>query len=218
MCYNIFIRPFVSVLLLLAAVSVLAQPGDQGWALQRDENGISVYTRNIDGNVFDEYKAVTIVYNIPIDSIYALIVGGQGKRLSEKDPLVKKYEILKINGTEEYYSYMELKTPFLIKDRDLVFRVNSRATSRGYIVEGHSMPAYVPEKPGLVRMGEGRTYYFLTRRDDGGVEVVISGRLDLGGGLPERVVNSSIVDSTYERLMFIRSQIKAIFAGETPEK
>lgn len=200
------------------ASAIHAQVDENGWTLQRDENGIKVYTRNIDGNILDEYKASTVVYNIPIDSIYGLIIGGYGARLSARDPLVMKYDVLKVGENGEYYSYMELKTPFLIKDRDIIFRVNSRKTTHGYVLEGHSVPTYIPEKPGFVRMGEGRTYYFLTRRADGGVDVIVTGRMNLGGDMPEKVVNKSIVASTYERLVFIREQINSIIADGPSDK
>ena len=52
----------------------LGTTDEKGWVLQREESGISVYTRNLDGSPLDEYKAMTVVYNVPIDSIYALIV------------------------------------------------------------------------------------------------------------------------------------------------
>lgn len=191
---------------------VWGQQDDTGWQLRREENGITVYTRNLDNSPFDEYKATTVVYNISIDSIYGLISGAYGERFAAKDPMIKKFSILKINNTQEYYTYAIVRISLFQKDRDVVFRVNRRTTAKGYIIEAQSIPDYIPSEAGLIRMGEGRTYYYLARRDDGGVDMVVSAKFDLSGDIPDKVVNRGIVDSAYERLKFVRSQIDIEFA------
>ena len=194
------------------SLSLHAQTGESGWELKREDNGITVYSRNLDNSPFDEFKATTVVYNIPIDSVYALLCNDQ--RMAANDPNVRTTEVLQQVSPKEYYLRMVMHMPFFLKDRDVIYRVNQRTTSKGYIIEGQSIPDFIPAKEGIVRMGAGRTLTYLTQREDGGVEIIISGKIDLAGDAPERVVNKGVVDSTYDRLSYIRSQINSMFAGE----
>ena len=69
---------FIALLLTHLPMTVLAAEDsgsqDESWTLKRDRDGVQVYTRKVEGSPYDAVRATTVMENIRLSSLAALIM------------------------------------------------------------------------------------------------------------------------------------------------
>lgn len=179
-------------------ISVNAQ---EGWQLEKDKNGIAVYTRKGEDSKLKEYKGITLV-DAPLSKVYELInnVSGWDKVMFKcKEGSAK---VLKQINKNEYYAYMEISAPFPASNRDaiIIYKNHPAAADGSVLIEFKAAPNYIPEKSGLVRVPEIVGYWKLIPVSKTQTKVIHQALSAPGGKVPAGLANSAAVDAPYTTL------------------
>jgi uncharacterized membrane protein len=197
---------FVFLMLLCLSEGVRAftvLPADTIWRLEKDKNGVKVYTRPVEGMTIKEFKAVVII-NAPVSKLLSMVmdVVAYPKWVAN----VKSVKILKETGNDEVIYYTEIQVPWPLSNRDNIIRskiVNDSATGIVKVIMT-GKPDYLPEYSGIVRIPNAGGYWHFSPLEDGKVEVVMQYLADPAGNIPDWVVNMFVVDGPYKTFLKMR--------------
>jgi hypothetical protein len=181
------------VLLLVCAALVGGASGDppesQEWELQRESDGIRVFTRDSSLPGLKTVRAETVV---AIDDPYAIV--------ALLDDLDAAFELMeRLRFVEELESeepgakqmHMVLNVPWPFKDRDVVaaLTLHHDEEDRRLVLALTGKPDLIPVDPRYVRVPSFESSYTLRYGRDDGVHVTLETTLDPGGNIPARFVN-----------------------------
>jgi hypothetical protein len=182
---------------ILALVALEAVAEDDEWALAKSEDGIEVYTRDVEGFDVREFRASAVV-PAPLSAVIAWW----------RDPTTytrwinrcSEARLIEVESGENA-NYMKFNFPFPASDRDVVVRARTIEMSATRVVfEGSNVDGLVPEVSGLVRIAMLRSRWEFSARGDAVTEVVYRQHMDAGGSLPAFILNRAAVDSPFQTL------------------
>ncbi|MEO6443481.1 MAG: START domain-containing protein [Chitinophagales bacterium] len=197
---------FLSTLFLLPVFTCFAQTG--AWKLAKDQNGIKVYTRHVDGYVVDELKAELNV-KAPMNAVVAVIT--DATRYSDWIYSCTESSILlKVSETEQYqYQVNDLPYPFSDRDVCIHFKIGQDPVTKKVVTSSTAEPNYIPAKEALVRIPVFIGGYELAPQADGSINVTYQLRLEPGGSVPDWLVNLFIVKGPYESTLKLREMVES---------
>jgi len=180
--------------------------GQDGWKLEKDKDGIKVYTRDTDKSAFDEFRA-TIQLNQSIHSFVAVMRDVES--LHEWAYNVKNAKPLKMMGDSLQYYYSEVSIPFPFTDRDGIYRNKYiwKSDSSLLIIDIDILPNYIDEKEGLVRIPYGKGFWRVKVLGDSLIDITFQMVVDPGGGVPSWMANMFIDDTPTYTLTKLREVI-----------
>lgn len=204
-------RGFFRLLLLfvVALPGVVATLPDNSfaWELAKDDEGVKVYTREIRGSAFKEYRAVMKI-RASLSSLVALVddiaqchtwieTCTEGKLLKRINPKVS-------------YTYTINRAPWPVSNRDAVVRntISQDPQSRVVTISIRGVPDYVPEKVGLVRVKKIKGYWRFAPLKNGVVEVLYQVHSEPGGNIPSWLVNSIVISQPFNTLRNMRKVVR----------
>ena len=119
------------------------------WKLSKNEADISVFTRNIEGSKFKEFKA-TMTINASLDKIIRVLVDGTNlKKWNYKVSYSKTLE----RNKNVYYIYMLNDFAWPVKNRDHVSKLTVSNLSSGAVkINIESTQKKYPEQEGIIRV------------------------------------------------------------------
>ncbi len=176
-----------------------------GWKLSKDKNGIQVFTRNIEGTKFKEYKTLCEIDVTPEDLVAILVdVESYTKWMA----YVKVAEILKTEGEDRFYVYSEVGVPWPFNNRDEITLsvVKRQEESPELTIEITIIPGYIPEKKGIVRMPSGSGLWVFTPMENGKTKIYHQFGGDPGGNIPAWIVDMFLVDGPYKTMLALQEQ------------
>ncbi|MDF7822881.1 START domain-containing protein [Pontiellaceae bacterium B12227] len=177
---------FRNLLLCTLLSSATAETTD--WKLARDHDGIQVYTREIEGIAFRQFKgAVTI--EAPLSAVVAAF-----EDLDAAEKWVrscKKMELLERVSPTETYVYSYSPAPWPIRDRDVVVRntISQDPESLVVTIQQTAAPRKTMRLANTIRIELIEGCWKMTPRPDGKTDLEYSVLSDPGGGLPAWFVN-----------------------------
>jgi hypothetical protein len=181
------------VLFVAGFAGTATQAGD--WTLEKQADGIDVYTRPVEGSDIKEFKGEGVV-GVEVENIVALL--RDAGRFKDWFPNTSESRLLKREG-DTSFQYSVMATPWPISDRDNVFR---SVTTR-------DAPTEVPIQDGRHRVTRAKGSWQLTPQGPGRTFVTFIMHLEPGGGLPDWMVNARIVATPFEALMNLREILGA---------
>jgi hypothetical protein len=196
--------------LLLTGLLLLGPDKNQDWRLRKEEDGITIYTRSVQGSSFDEFKAVVILQEVSLGKVLDILLD------------VKNYPSLISDCAEsqivfqrdKYYDihYFIIKAPWPIKDRDAIYESTTTVSNSGKRAHISLAPmgGYLPEKENMVRMYRGTGYWELEEFETGKVRLTYQFHGSPGGIIPAWLSNSVIVSNPFKTLQ----NLKRIVAGQ----
>jgi ribosome-associated toxin RatA of RatAB toxin-antitoxin module len=199
----------ISILLLAAGCSgsFSADPKETEWMLAKDRQGVKVYTRNVEGIDFKEFKGIiTIKTSLP--SLVALVRDVEAT--SDWVENCSRSKVLKRINTNETYTYSLSKTLWPVKARDAIVHnvISLDKDSLVVTIKQSSKPDYIKEKKNIIRVKRIEGFWQFTPQEDGNVEIVYQVLSDPGGAIPKWLVNSSLVSQPYATLRKMRKVVK----------
>ena len=195
------------LLALFAGESASAEKEKTPWELVRNKKGIKVYTRKVEGIDFKEFKGVTVV-ETSLASLVALITDVEATPTWMAN--CSRCELLKqINGRETI-TYSFSKSPaWPVSHRDTITH-NTLAMDKetsGVTLRQTGKPEYIAPKKKVVRVTKIECLWQFTPLPDGMVQVTYQSVSDPGGGIPQWLVNSSLVSQPYQTLLKMRKVV-----------
>ncbi len=172
------------------------------WQLKRNTGGIKIYTKKENNSDILVFKAVTII-NAGFSKVASVIQ--DTKYCKQWMDRVKTIKILKKINNNNYYTYIETFVPWPFSNRDIILLYNVIKTDKSIIIKLTSIPDYIPNKPGIVRMKEGTGYWKISKITDHKSLVEYSFFSDPGGNLPNWLTNTFIEDVPFNTLKNLRN-------------
>lgn len=196
-----------SFLIMLLPFLLAGQPeGEDNWELGKEKNGISVYTRVMEGSKLKEYMAVCEVDATPEQLVAILYdIDNYVNWMAS----VKEAELLEKDGENVFYVYSEVKVPFPFDNRDQVTKsvIVDDPDSDKKIIEVEIVPDYRPEKKGVVRIPFGEGNWEFIPLENGKTKVNHRFGADPGGSIPAWVVNMFLVDAPVKTMEGLKEQV-----------
>lgn len=197
---------------LLCAIFVILCPvldasGASGaWELQKDEEGIRVYTREVKGSDFKAYRGVTTVEASP-EELAALV--NDISSSPEWVATCTKGVLLERVSKRETYTYTINHAPWPLNDRDAVVRncfVRDKTTQR-VTIKMRGVPGYIPERADLVRVKRLKGCWRFTPLSNGETEVIYEVHSEPGGNIPSWLANSVVVSQPFQTLLNMKKMV-----------
>lgn len=194
----------LSAILLFSMTSFMFKTS---WELQKDGNGVQVYTRALEGWDINEYKATTKIKTTLDKAVEAYRYGyNREKWMSKRATGIKN---LKEVTKDKIYTYTYADAPWPIADRDQISLVEYSYPREGLVVAKlTSVPDYIPEKSGVVRVVRMKAQWVFEDLKNGYVKVTTQAVADPGGSLPTWLVNANIVSGPHETLSGLKKYLE----------
>jgi len=189
----------------LVAGSWAEAPAD--FALDKDKNGIKVYTRKIEGSSLKEFKGVTSI-KTSLTSLVAL--------MDDTDALTKwlhNCSAAKLVQSMNYYeriTYTVINAPWPVSDRDTVSysKIVQDPKSKVITIYLKGMADKYPKQSGKVRVPAMKDFWQFIPSKSGYVTVIYQLHSDPGGSIPDAIANSTATDIPYHTLLNMHKIIK----------
>lgn len=198
------IRHFLGcVCVIVSSASAMA---DTDWKLVKEEDGITVYTRAVDGSSVKQFRASAKI-SASLASVLAVMLDSDA--CSEWIYRCEEAKVLKRNKFSDSYVYRMIKLPWPAADRDIVMHklVTQDPESKTVTIKNTSAPDFFPRTK-HVRIEVSESLYLLEPGEDGTVKLTWTQLSDPAGALPKVLVNSMIVTSPLSTLKSLRAMVK----------
>ena len=196
-------------IILIFSVLVLTDPlyaAEYPWQLKKTAEGISVYTRKVEGSPILEFKAVMTV-DAPLAKIIPLFEDAKG--LTSWYYQCTYSELVKDEGPQDKILYIVLHLPWPVAERDSVFRrsksTNEKDPSISYSIR--ALPELLPVKKGKIRVLMINSLWRFTPLADGKTEIYFQQHSNPGGSIPAFIVNQLAVNTPLNSLKSLRQLI-----------
>ena len=192
-------------ILLISAFGFLSivSHAQQSWEIDRNNDGIIVYTKEEEGSAFKSFKAVVTIHAATCEIV---------EILKNADDYTKWYgytntsALLRREGDIQY-NYVETIFPWPYSNRDMVYRMSVNASAQGVIkILLKGIPDYLPEKQGIVRMKKAEGYILLQPIGEK-TEVTYVFHSEPGDNIPPWLANNSIAELPFRTLSGLRKML-----------
>jgi len=201
----------VILILLLTLVSVLGMA--QEWKLHENSDGVAVYTRKVDGIPIKDVRINTTLKTSLKEMIAALEDFELQENWIKNTKHSKKLEQI---SPEHFYFYIATDFPFPAKDRDAIIeykRIQDPVT-KVIEIDYKAFPDRLPDYSSYVRMPALSASYILTPIADKEIAVEYYIRADIGGKIPNWIINMAISVGPRDTMLALRDVLaKGRYAG-----
>jgi hypothetical protein len=195
-------RIVLAILLLCLTQTTFAQPN---WQLQKDEQGIKVYTSE---NATTGVKAVKVEveFTQPIDEISTIIMDVPGFP-NWIYGCIESTIISRQSDSIILYRHVT-DAPWPFEDRDQISKFTKTKNKSGSItIASASQPGF-PEREGFVRITQSSASWVLSPQKNGTVKTVYNLSFDPGGNIPDWMVNVFITDGPFQTFMTLKKMLE----------
>jgi hypothetical protein len=177
-----------------------------GWQLEKDKDGIQVFTRAVEGWSVREFRGVTRIA-ARLSSLVAVIHDIPASR--ELTDVVSEAEIQHRESDTRYQVYSAMKMPWPIADRDILNQreITQDKNSLAVTITDVAIQDAAPRK-GLIRIVNSRTQWTLAPTPEGSVLVEMRTLSDPGGPIPAPVINAMSVSTPLKTLSKLKEMVQ----------
>lgn len=195
-----------TLLLFLIVLVCTYSSAREEWKLERNKNGIKVYTRSVSGSDIREFKALT-TFNAPRLKIAEVLT-----RITDYQnwfPDVTDSRVLRIINSRERIIYYRVDVPWPAADRDCVMHLKVIPNE----AKGETLLTMVdkndemPYLPGVERMAKVDGYWKLSTIGEK-TNIHYQFLADPGGNLPDWLVNMFLVDGPFDTVSALKKKVE----------
>jgi len=189
--------------LIITIILFVSITSSSTWELKKDEDGVKIYTRDIEGSAFKEYKGETTIPNVSLTDVLNVIF--DVKNYDKLFPDASGQKILKKDGKYHNIHYLIIHTPWPVSDRDSITELDATIAEDGKSarVSIVSRPDYIPPEKGLVR-ARGKGFWELKETPEGNVNVIYQYHGNPGGSVPPWLANSFVISHPFKTLLNLK--------------
>ena len=179
----------------------------QDWELKDEEDGIKVYTRQVEDSDIKAIKVECTVEEATLSQLAAVILD-----IPASDQWVYATKLCrteKIISPREFIYYSEIEVPWPASNRDFIVRVKVEQDSltKKMTVGGENLPTYLNEKEGVVRIMHTESQWtVIPEANNLKIEFVL--HVNPGGSIPAWLINLFASRGPMETFLNLRSQIR----------
>jgi ribosome-associated toxin RatA of RatAB toxin-antitoxin module len=195
-------KKFIFILTALFALYGTAQ---EQWELEKNSNGIKVYTKPVKGYDIKEFKAYTYIKASP-EKLLSII--NDADKFSQWIDKVEESKLIKKPASNVFIVYLTLGMPIGVSDRDMVLRNEvKKLKGGGYKINVTSAWKQYPEQDDYVRIKKAYGYW-LIKPEKGTTKIEYRFFSDPAGSLPTWIVNMFLVDGPYKTLTNLKKMFE----------
>lgn len=193
-----------TLFILFSILSLNFSLAEDPWELEKNSNGIKVYTRYTSKSSIKEFKAITTINadKLKISNILMKV----GNYVSWY-PDISESSLLKILNINERIVYYKLDVPWPADDRDAVLKFEIKKQSHEILIKINCLSNYKAKNDGVVRIIKASGFWKLTTNGNK-TKVVYQFLTDPAGSLPAWIINMMIVDNPYQTLVSLKKKVE----------
>lgn len=184
---------------MMLSNSIAAVDSSSQWNERINKNGITVWTKPVEGYEVDSYRAQSDL-EFPIEAVYEHLTDFDS--FSEWVQNCKEFEVIVAkDGVEEgFWEYYVVLDPPFSKDRDNIVQVNSVPPSNDgtAFIEHRAIMSDRPERRKTIRITDYIETWHLIKLSDTKTRAILEVRFDPGGNPPTKVLNWMVAQGPYE--------------------
>jgi hypothetical protein len=194
---------FLLLFLLLPAASV----AQQNWVLKKNENGIQVFMRELEGSPFKEIKVKTKCAGT-LQRFKKLLLDVNNHKQWVYN--TRESDLIKMISDNELIYYTEFHLPWPVSNRDLTchLKLVTDSIPNVYFVQAHAVQGVMPPKDGKVRVVSSRSSWKVVSLDNRELDIEYSVRVDPAGSIPPWLVNLTAVTGPFHSFTNLREMLK----------
>ncbi|WP_421754284.1 START domain-containing protein [Croceimicrobium sp.] len=174
------------------------------WELRKNEAGIKIYTRAVEGSALDEFKAHA-EFAFPMEKIVAILEDAD--HFKDWMPNCSHSKLIKREGPKQYH-YTITSAPFPLDDRDCYYRFSYERTADQVKISMDGLPDYGPKKEDMVRIPSVKGYWLFEKLGPQKTKITYQVLANPGGSIPGWLANAGSVDSPFNTLKNLRKRLK----------
>jgi hypothetical protein len=182
---------------VLCSGFVLSMNGQYNWKLTKEKDGIRVYQSELQHSNYKGIKVECILEG-DFDKLMAVLndVNNQKTWIYHS----KTSYIVKQIGPYELYYYAETSLPWPMSNRDAVvhLKMDKDSLNRFLKITAVSVPDYIPEKSGKVRVPRSSVSWNVTMPTTKTISIIYIFEAEPGGNLPAWISNMFAEKGPYE--------------------
>ena len=196
----------VSLIILLSFIGRDTYAQTTSWKLEKEREGIQVYTREVSNSSYKAFKGIVEIQCSLEKLVEAL---KDFPSFSQWYYRLTKGEVLERSNENSGYCYTIMDLPWPATDRDNIFRYDWKWPSEHEaILTSFSVPEYVPNLEGFIRIPESTSTWHLLRLDRERVRLVHEAHADPGGELPAWLANNFVTEAPYSSLKKLKERLE----------
>ncbi len=105
------------------------------------------------------------------------------------------------SGNDEFIVYYVFAAPWPVDDRDIISKsMCNKEPDGSYLIRVSTIPHYIPKKKDYVRIEKAQGLWKIRQLDENTTEVILEGKSNTGGEVPEWLANMFIEDNPFKSL------------------
>lgn len=191
------------LLLVLILISVVAF--SQNWKLEKNENGINVYSyKNPKTGL--PYIKITAVFDISKEKAFAFYQNVDNYKIWYEGVVVSKK--LKELSSTKGYSYTESKSPFPYDNRDMPVEYNfvQDTVKKIHTLFFKSAPTIIPEIKGIYRIKNAEGYWKMIEQGKGKMLIEFMMYIEPGSSIPIYFAKKQLLSDGFKTFLNIRKE------------
>lgn len=184
---------------MMLSNSIAAVDSSSQWNERINKNGITVWTRPVDGYEVDSYRAQSDL-DFPIEAVYEHLTDFEN--FSEWVQRCREFEVIIEEESEDegFWEYYVVLDPPFVKDRDNVVQVTSIPPSNDgtAFIEHRAIMSDRPERRKTIRITDYNETWQLIKLSDSKTRAILEVRFDPGGTPPTKILNWLVAQGPYE--------------------
>lgn len=191
----------------LGVVFFIAAFNQFTWKLQKDQEGIKVYTSSTAGSSF---KSVRVECNLPgtYSKFFAVLTNIE--KFNEWIYHNKTSKIIKKISPYDFVYYSETSMPFPLSNRDVVLRmkINTDSLPKFLLIQGKNEDDVLPKFPSSVRVPHYSASWKVTMPVTNQLHVDYILSVDPGGAIPASIANNFVDRGPFETFKNLKELLK----------
>ncbi len=185
------------------------------WRLDKDDNGIKVYTRAVHDSDIREVKVEALI-DASLDTVLAVFddisLYPHWHHKNTKANLLIKH------SASERYHYQNFTMPFPVSNRDMIIRSKIVRVGKGVKITSNAASTFCDnsaievctaiKKSENIMITRLKGTHLLTPQKDGRVKLVWQQHAEPAGKIPKWLVNQLLLDVPYATLENLRKRVK----------
>ena len=198
------------ILLVFFIITYASDREKVDWKLRKDADGVKIYTRNVEGSPFEEFKGIVIITNTSISKVLDVIM--DVKNYPNNFPNCGSAQVLVQKSKYNDIHYLTIKAPWPVTDRDAIYEATTTFSQDGKQAHVKLVPLgdYISEKKNFIRVHNGSGFWNLEEVAPNKIQVVYQFHADPAGEIPAWIANSVIVSNPFKTLENLKTLMQKI--------
>jgi hypothetical protein len=209
--FNVVVYFIINILTIFSSSTVSAE----AWHLEKDQAGITVYTRAVQGSDIREIKG-EIILKSSLASVLAVF--DDINNIPQWNHQCTQATLLKRVNLYERYHYQNISLPFPVKDRHLILYSKVIPSKNKITIYSKAAPDFCKnaslkqcikiKQSNNVQIISAQGKHEFISQEDGTIKVIWQQHIDPAGKIPTFLVNQLLVDVPYYTLQKLQQQVR----------